>query len=384
MDLTRKKLVTARLIAAKRWPHCTLLSTALPTQCRPGLGTMAVNGDWVLIYDPAFVEICEINALASVVQHEMLHLMLDHIARGEKMKNTPDWHLWNVACDLAVNSILVDEEWGLPPGALYPKDFRLAHGLSAEQYFNKLKAMQDSFMQKRIDQAKTGQDAVGSLEPVDDDSVGSLSPSDRERIRGQVKTAAAEADRGSAGANAIAQIDAKEDRTNRVSQALRRYMSRATAAASSGVSRRSYQFVNRRNQDASILLPGRRTESIDVCVMVDTSGSMFCHLEFAASAVDAVIRKMRLRSGMRVVTGDTSIEFDQRVSRLSEVKFKGCGGTDMRKMLAQVASDKPDVVILITDGDTPWPDKKPPFPVILLLCEETTVPSWLDTVPAFE
>jgi hypothetical protein len=44
---------------------------------------------------------------------------------------------------------------------------------------------------------------------------------------------------------------------------------------------------------------------------------------------------------------------------------KHSGGTDMRKPLTYVEQYSPEVVMLLTDGHTPWPELATPFPLIV-------------------
>lgn len=392
MNNARMLVATARLVASRRWPHINLLATAWPCrECR-GLSTMAVNDDWCLLYDPEFVQRTNVDHLASVIQHEALHLMLGHLERGAAYKNTELWQVWNVACDLAVNSILGVDGFPLPAGALNARGFNLPSGMHAEWYFDALQK-QLQVKPNMLDNAKTGQNACeqhGKPEPNEDGT-----PADREGVpkydraryvgaaMEQLRRAVADG-RGSQSGRHVIDHVSSTSRFDRISHLLRKYLSKASCNASSGVAKRSYQFVNRRNQDQSILLPGRKIVNVDVCVMVDTSGSMASHFPFAASVIDGAVKKLRLRNGLRVICGDTQIEFDQRVTSLSDVAFRGLGGTNMAAMLDEVRNDKPDVCLLVTDGDTPWPDRCD-FPVVVLLTQPCrNVPSWMDVVKTYE
>lgn len=66
----------------------------------------------------------------------------------------------------------------------------------------------------------------------------------------------------------------------------------------------------------------------------------------------------------------------------------GGGGTDMRVGLQVAAQARPrfDLVITMTDGDTPWPESPPAenpdarYVALLLDGDRTTVPPWMHKI----
>lgn len=123
----------------------------------------------------------------------------------------------------------------------------------------------------------------------------------------------------------------------------------------------SYTRPSRRYSGSQFVFPGMRGGyKPTVYVVLDTSGSMTPQdLRRALSEVAGMVR--RLRGVIRVVSCDASAGEIMTVKSVEGLELVGGGGTDMRVGM-QVAAEgkpKPDIVIVITDGGTPW-DKEPP------------------------
>lgn len=98
-----------------------LLASSLERVARPGLGTLAVgvqHGRVVLYYDPSFIEEIPFKSALFALEHEMLHLVLDHIPRYfELLAQCPTEErrakaaaVYNIAMDCAINSLLRQHE----------------------------------------------------------------------------------------------------------------------------------------------------------------------------------------------------------------------------------------------------------------------------------
>lgn len=79
-------------------------------------------------YNPNFVKNLSLPHQEGLLAHEILHHILLHHIRGAD-KN-PD--IWNMACDYAINPILVKSGFSIPDGGLI--DFRF-HGMSADEIY---------------------------------------------------------------------------------------------------------------------------------------------------------------------------------------------------------------------------------------------------------
>ena len=71
-----------------------------------------------------------------------------------------------------------------------------------------------------------------------------------------------------------------------------------------------------------------------------------------------------------------------KFSRLqNEVEMPGGGGTDMRVLIAHAEKvHKPDVIVIGTDGGTPWPVVPTKAQLIIALTQETPTPPWATRV----
>ena len=99
---------------------------SVPTMCTDGR-FIKWNGD--------FVDQHTDKEIIGVVAHEVLHVAFKHmLRRGER-----DPERWNIACDHAINHILLDGSFELPEGGLFDPQFK---GMTAERIYDQLVAEQ--------------------------------------------------------------------------------------------------------------------------------------------------------------------------------------------------------------------------------------------------
>jgi len=97
------------------------------------INTMRTNGKYIE-WSPAFVERITQEEVMGVIKHEILHVVLKHHLRREKR----DGKRWNVATDLVINPIVLDDGNELPAGGLLDKRFSK---WSAERAYDELPEM---------------------------------------------------------------------------------------------------------------------------------------------------------------------------------------------------------------------------------------------------
>jgi predicted metal-dependent peptidase len=105
----------------------------------------------------------------------------------------------------------------------------------------------------------------------------------------------------------------------------------------------------------------------------------------AVGLINRVLNRFQVRSGIRVITGDTSGKTSTVVNRkLDKLLTMGGGGTDMRPLIDEAlsTSPKPQLVLVVTDGGTPWPESSKGVPVVACITRDEPgheIPDWMGT-----
>jgi predicted metal-dependent peptidase len=133
----------------------------------------------------------------------------------------------------------------------------------------------------------------------------------------------------------------------------------------------------------NVLLPGAYGLKPEVAVVIDTSGSMGeKELGQALGELKALLRHHR----PTVYTVDAEVHTAQKVFSLEQVRLLGGGGTDMGLGIEKAVEDGHELVVVLTDGYTPWPEKPPRATVVVGLIhpkgeEPPKAPPWAKAVP---
>jgi predicted metal-dependent peptidase len=137
---------------------------------------------------------------------------------------------------------------------------------------------------------------------------------------------------------------------------------RGVLASEAGRTDYTYKRPSRR-RIPGVILPGMRSPSLGVAMVVDTSGSMGTEqLGAALAEIGGVLSSAGVsRERVHVLACDAAAAAPQRVRAVSDIRLTGGGGTDMRIGIEAAARlrPQPNVIIVLTDGITPWPDQPP-------------------------
>jgi len=361
----------ARLVAARQQPYLAAALFALVPVAQPGLGTFAVDKYWRVYLDMDAARRWGVPAAAAVLVHEAHHVLRAHADRAVRYAVRRDERmLWNVAGDAAINDDLRDDGLPLPPGILPETIGEEPHGLE-EVYFASLRRRRAEGGTDPLCGSGSGGDAVpGEIdeEPVESGRDG-VDEVDAEAVRQVVAHEVVRAhERGEATSPGLVRW-ARDLLAPQVSW--RRMLRSTLGRTVREVTARPEPTWNRPNRRADVapdvLVPGVRHVRPDVAVVVDTSASMSrSRLDAAVTEIGALLHRHGARD-LTVVVCDVEAVRPQRVRRLGELVLTGGGDTDLRVGIdaALATRPRPSVVVVLTDGLTPWPPAAAPGTTIV-------------------
>ena len=364
-----------------------------------GSPTMGVSEDWTLYYHPDCAK-WPLDALETIWLHEVWHLLRSHIARSKALGVAgPQQLRWNIAADCEINDGLVEAKRPFPPGhtPCLPAMLGKPNDLTAEEYYA---AMPTTLRGQGKKPQIGGSASDGLARPWEKPSNGSQDGTGKETggagtpskarviptelIKRQVAEEMSKAAGKLPGAWqrwAGAQITQKQIPWDVVFRAV---IGRVIAAGKR--EEYTYSKLPRRGSLDSFILPGQTGSIPDVCVGIDTSGSMAENqLGRAIAILENVLAYLGHSYALTVVTCDAAIQATKKVMSGRGLPLSGGGGTDMGTLIEHVQNLKPapQMLVLITDCITPWPERAPVgMGVVVLKVGDGDGPAWCPVVDA--
>jgi predicted metal-dependent peptidase len=361
--LDQAKLGAARLFATSTYPYLASALFASPVVAKPGSGTIAVDRRWTMPADPVIVDQLDTRELGRLLVHLTSHLLRDHAARAARVGVIGpggDPARWNRATDAEINDDLARE--GMIPSCAgdLAGSFDAEAGLLAETYYESLPTG------TRLWDCGSGCDCVPR--PGEDDASRPGIGIDERQAEWLRIGVAAEMQRleqeepGTVPGGWLRwaeQISPSKVDWRRVLAA----EVRVALARTAGMVDYSYRRLSRRADAVpAAVLPSLERPVPEVAVVCDTSGSMGGEqLARVLVEVESLLQRAGLTQ-IRVLACDSEVHSVRRVSRAAQVQLIGGGGTDMGRGISESARlrPRPDVIVVLTDGWTPWPEMAPP------------------------
>ena len=363
----------SKLRALQMQPYTAAMVMSLKLKQADWVPTAGVTKRGILYYNPSFWEELTPAEGGSIILHEAWHILRGH---HDRMGNREELR-WNIATDMEINDSLPE----LPEWAVTPEKADLPEGKLAEWYYEHIpeqitQAAVVGMSSNSNSQYGKVMAGGGELWDEDDGPIGDLM---REAIAKQVAhdikeyakrrgTVPAELERW---ADEILnpRIDWRKELAAAVKHA---------AAIIAGRTDYSYRKSSRRSSFTQVIMPRMVGHSPRVAVVIDTSGSISQEeLNVFMSELKGILDSMEYP--VRVIVADAEIHSNKLVRSLGEVTLTGGGGTDMTVGIA--AAKKEEVIIVFTDGYTPWPEPgELEARLIAVVTTGVEVPEWIKTI----
>ncbi|MQY14488.1 hypothetical protein SRB5_46550 [Streptomyces sp. RB5] len=382
--LDTTKLLAARYRAASDRPYLASALYALTVVPSERVPTMGVDRQWRCYVSPGFVETTPVDQLAAVWIHEVSHLLRDHHGRAERLPaaDQRDARRLNIAQDCEINDDLIADRLPLPEGRMEPRLFGLDPGGMFEAYLPRIPPSHEISLD-------CGSGAHGVPSPWEiADGPPRLGPVEAEALRRTTAEAmrAHQRARGSLPGGWQRWAEEVLEPTVDWRQVLTGAVREAAAWAGGAVDY-TYRRPSRRTPALrGVVLPSLRRPLPRVAVVVDTSGSMGeAELDAALGEITGVLGEVGVRGNrVTVLACDADVHAVTKVTSVEDVTLAGGGGTDMRVGIeaALARPDRPGIVVVLTDGMTPWPEEPTSCRLIAALIGDLgqEPPSWVETV----
>jgi predicted metal-dependent peptidase len=337
---------------SKGWGFYASVLYQMPMVEKSSLPTMATDGKSIF-YNAEFTDALSEPELDGVKVHEAYHRILKHHLRMGKR----DAELWNIACDYAINPIIIQSGLVLPEGALIDAKFK---GMSAEKIYDLLKQ----------DQGDDGNGGGGQPQPQEwgnvEDQGGDMSEdqikSEEATINAQVVMAvnSMKTEAGKLPANIKEIIDEMKRSQIDWKDVLRRFVGGDQPEGY------SYRRPNRRQWYLNeVVTPvSNKIGCGDIVVGIDTSGSVSSiELSHFLGELNAIAESSGAES-VTIITCDYDVQDVVRYEKgdqIEDIVCKGRGGTRVMPVFDYIAENNINVdnFIYFTDmgiGDYPQQD----------------------------
>ena len=344
--------------------------------CGKEITTAATDGH-KLIYNPEFVAGLNKRETTGLLVHEIMHCANRHQSRMEAR----DPERWNAAADLAINSIIREAGFDLPPHGMFPGEGRFGHlpdGQSAEWYYSNLPA--DPGGDGDGGEGGGGDPGgCGGVLPAGDSAECARADAEWEIAVAQAEQIAQQKGDLPAGLQRIINEQVRPSAPWR--EILRRFVN--------SMAKSDYAWFppNRRYIAQDLYLPSVRSEDLGtVVVAFDTSGSIGSpEMTQFANEIEAILAsfqcKVRLLYHDHEVAGET--EWSSTDGPI-EIKPVGGGGTSHIPVFERVdeiaAEEQVTAVICLTDGYTLFPPVPSSIPTLWAINNDQVDPPWGETV----
>ena len=379
-------------------------------------------------YNREYIDCLTNEETQFMLSHEALHCALSHFSRRQHRVT----HKWDLACDYAINPLLINDGLKPPPGTLYLRNYE---GMTAEEIYPLIDDLED---QETLDQHiydDSQSEGENNVAPPPDNTPdadnttkqkppgagqGNQSSQDQKHEQGgsqaggennQKGGGTPEVDPNSKGAAKPQPLSHQEKETLSV-QWQQRMAGAAQQAMQAGkldgdmarmvdfllqpqlpwrnlvsrylnaIARDDYSYTrpSTRRGDPAIY-PSLRSAQLDIAIAIDTSGSISRNeINEFVSEIDALKGQMRARVTLLACDSDLAKGCPWVFEPWEDFTFpesiKGGGGTSFTPVFdwAYKQDKIPDILVYFTDADGEFPKVEPDFDVLWLVKGKSKTP----------
>lgn len=358
------KIIVARVGLLLRHPFFGNMATRLQIkECDDWCPTAATDGRH-LYYNTEFFNKLSTKEIEFVIGHEILHCVFNHLQRNENRNRM----LYNIAADYLVNNTLCRDNIGeKPKGIQIFQDYKYDGWSSEEVYddlFKNAKKIDISKLGKLLDEhidwekgpngSSGGKDKNGkNKQPI-------ISKKEMEKIQNEIKEGIMQSAQAAGPDHLPEEIERMIKDFANPKMDWREILQQQIQS----VIRNDYTFArpSRKAWHSGIILPATDYEkTIDICVAIDTSGSIEeRQLKTFLSEIQSIMDQYK-DYNIKIWSFDTKVyneqDFTASDGNLEDYDAKGGGGTDFMANWRYMKDNDivPKKLIVFTDG-YPWDD----------------------------
>ena len=379
-------------------------------------------------YNPEYIASLSLDQTQFMLAHEALHCALSHFARRQHRIK----HRWDLACDFAINPLLVEDGLTPPPEAVIFDQYK---GMTAEEIYpllddnDETETLDQHMYDKDEDQGgqqnspppKNKQDQQDKQtkennqqpEPDSDSASNQSKPDIDPNAEQSAQPKPGEGQQmdmsegGGAGEPPPLTLQEKETLAIQWQQRMAGAAQQAMQAGKLGGSlarlidhllqpqlpwrmllaryltasaRDDYSYMRPSRREGEAIFPSLRSSQLDVVVAIDTSGSIKQNeIEEFLSEINALKAQIRARIILLPCDAEIAEGAPWTYEPWDEVKFpeiKGGGGTNFLPVFDWIGKNclSPELLVYFTDAEGKFPPNEPDYPVIWLVKGKANVP----------
>ncbi len=358
-------------------------------------------------YNSDYIDALDIDQTQFALSHEALHCALSHFyRRGHRVK-----HRWELACDYAVNPLLINDGLKPTPDAAHLREYE---GMTAEEIYPCLED-NDNDGERDLERNK---DSSNDDQDKDNEENRDMSDggSDKERQKNDAQDGSGNETEESDGSGAKGAPKPNPLSPQQQEDLSTQWQQRLAAAAQTALQNGklegemarmvdfllqpklpwrmllarfmsmtarddySYSRPSTRRGDPAVY-PSLRSHETNVVVVIDTSGSISAdEIQEFISEIDSI--KSQVRARITLLTCDSDLNhgcpwiFEPWDEFAMDVEIRGGGGTNFKPAFNWVEEQdsNPDLLMYFTDAEGVFPEAEPMYPVLWLVKGKEIVP----------